>query len=60
LSINNISDADLALSVFNHLGQLITQIEVAANSNSTLNTESWSSGIYLIKDSSGGVYKVVK
>lgn len=60
LSIKNISDADLVLSVFNHLGQLITQFEVAANSSSTLNTESWSSGIYLIKDSSGGVYKVVK
>ena len=60
ITINNISNSDQNLSIYNNIGQLIGQLSLPSQSQTKLNTDTWPSGIYTIKDSSGGVYRLMR
>ena len=59
-TISNISNADQELIIYNQIGQTIGQLSLPSHTQQTLSTESWPSGIYTIKDSNGGVYRVMR
>lgn len=60
LNISNTSDTELNVTIYNSIGQVSGQLCLPSNSKTTINTEPWSTGLHLLKDSCGGVYKIMK
>jgi PKD repeat protein len=60
LNISNTSDAELTITIYNSIGQSCGQLSLPSHSTTTINTESWSTGLHLLKDSRGGLHKVMK